>query len=317
MLELGMLGARGDDRLSSGDIRKIEIIRDLAAAGLPLTALAAELKSGRLSLDFMDNPVFDMFSALTDQTFDELSASTRHSSASSVGHPRSHRCGRAQPNRSRGRQRVGRRCPDRRTACERIFACGGRARTAHHGRQPPAPDDGRRGRFPALRDRAGCSTTWCDWRRDRRASRQRDAADRRTVRPRSSRHLPRPAGARLDGEHHAKLGSDLAAAGLYSAMKRPPAVCFLDLTGFTRLTAEQGDEAAAELAHDLAEARATDLHPARRAGGEVAGRWRDVLLPRSWVGRPGRARNGGRGDRGRIATGTRRPGCRAGRDAGR
>jgi len=35
-------------------------------------------------------------------------------------------------------------------------------------------------------------------------------------------------------------------------MKRPAAVCFLDLTGYTRLTAEQGDEAAAELAHNLA-----------------------------------------------------------------
>jgi class 3 adenylate cyclase len=33
---------------------------------------------------------------------------------------------------------------------------------------------------------------------------------------------------------------------------RPPAVCFLDLTGYTRLTEERGDEAAAELAARLA-----------------------------------------------------------------
>ena len=51
-------------------------MRDLSAAGLPLEALAAELKTGRLSLDFLDNPGFDHFSALTDQTFEELSAST-------------------------------------------------------------------------------------------------------------------------------------------------------------------------------------------------------------------------------------------------
>jgi adenylate cyclase len=43
----------------------------------------------------------------------------------------------------------------------------------------------------------------------------------------------------------------LASAGLYTALRRPPAVCFLDITGYTRLTAERGDEAAAELAHTL------------------------------------------------------------------
>ena len=31
----------------------------------------------------------------------------------------------------------------------------------------------------------------------------------------------------------------------------PPAICFLDLTGYTRLTEERGDEAAAELAETM------------------------------------------------------------------
>src|SRR5438876_3766160 len=44
----------------------------------------------------------------------------------------------------------------------------------------------------------------------------------------------------------------LERAGLLSRLHRPPAVCFLDLTGFTRLTEERGDEAAAELAETLA-----------------------------------------------------------------
>jgi hypothetical protein len=34
--------------------------------------------------------------------------------------------------------------------------------------------------------------------------------------------------------------------------ERPPAICFVDLTGYTRFTEEQGDEAAARLAADLA-----------------------------------------------------------------
>jgi adenylate cyclase len=44
----------------------------------------------------------------------------------------------------------------------------------------------------------------------------------------------------------------LERAGLYSRLHRPPAVCFLDITGYTRLTEERGDEAAADLAARLA-----------------------------------------------------------------
>jgi adenylate cyclase len=44
----------------------------------------------------------------------------------------------------------------------------------------------------------------------------------------------------------------LERAGLYRRLERPPAVCFLDITGYTRLTEERGDEAAADLAARLA-----------------------------------------------------------------
>lgn len=44
----------------------------------------------------------------------------------------------------------------------------------------------------------------------------------------------------------------LAEVGVYSRLKRPPAICFLDLTGYTRLIEEHGDSRAAELADELA-----------------------------------------------------------------
>ena len=47
------------------------------------------------------------------------------------------------------------------------------------------------------------------------------------------------------------LETQLAAAGLHSRLEHPPAMCFLDITGYTRLTQEQGDAAAAELAEQL------------------------------------------------------------------
>jgi adenylate cyclase len=44
----------------------------------------------------------------------------------------------------------------------------------------------------------------------------------------------------------------LEGAGLHTRLHRPPAVSFLDVTGYTRLTEERGDEAAVELASRLA-----------------------------------------------------------------
>jgi adenylate cyclase len=44
----------------------------------------------------------------------------------------------------------------------------------------------------------------------------------------------------------------LEAKGLHQRLDTPPCVCFVDLTGFTRLTEEQGDAVAAELAGRLA-----------------------------------------------------------------
>ncbi len=43
----------------------------------------------------------------------------------------------------------------------------------------------------------------------------------------------------------------LEKAGLHHAVVEPPAICFLDLSGYTRLTDEKGDEAAAEIAATL------------------------------------------------------------------
>jgi adenylate cyclase len=48
------------------------------------------------------------------------------------------------------------------------------------------------------------------------------------------------------------LEMQLAAAGLHSRLAHPPAMCFLDITGSTRLTQERGDAAAADLATKLA-----------------------------------------------------------------
>ena len=44
----------------------------------------------------------------------------------------------------------------------------------------------------------------------------------------------------------------MAKAGIDSRLERLPAICFLDITGYTRLTQERGDDAAADLSATLA-----------------------------------------------------------------
>jgi adenylate cyclase len=58
----------------------------------------------------------------------------------------------------------------------------------------------------------------------------------------------------------------LERAGLYRRLHSPPAVSFLDLTGYTRLTEEHGDQAAADLASRL---RSVVRSTALERGGEV------------------------------------------------
>ena len=63
--------------------------------------------------------------------------------------------------------------------------------------------------------------------------------------------------------------SALERAGLFEKVPKPPAICFVDLTGYTRLTEERGDEFAAQVASNLA-SLVEDI--SRRRGGRPI-RW--------------------------------------------
>jgi adenylate cyclase len=66
---------------------------------------------------------------------------------------------------------------------------------------------------------------------------------------------------------HAEIA--LERAGVHRTVATPPTICFIDLTGYTRLTEERGDEAAAHIATDLS---AMIGNLARRHGGRAI-RW--------------------------------------------
>ena len=109
----------------------------------------------------------------------------------------------------------------------------------------------------------------------------------------------------------------LTAAGMLTTPARPPAICFLDITGYTRLTNERGDDAAADLAQGLSTLVQRVRGRPRRAPGEMAGRRRDGLLPRRGTGRGGGAGHGRWRGGGRVAARARGPALRAGPVPGR
>ena len=56
MVELQMIVPRGDGVFTSGDVRKAALLAGLGAGGLPLEAIAAEIRGGRLSARLHGRP---------------------------------------------------------------------------------------------------------------------------------------------------------------------------------------------------------------------------------------------------------------------
>jgi hypothetical protein len=66
----------------------------------------------------------------------------------------------------------------------------------------------------------------------------------------------------------------LEEAGAIARPDRVPAMCFVDLAGYTRLTEEQGDQAAAELASRASQPRSACSRPGGRDAQPHTGlRW--------------------------------------------
>jgi adenylate cyclase len=76
LVGMAILAPDADGRFSEGDVRRIGVAYRLEAAGIPLDLLADALRSGDLTLGFMDDASYGVFSSLTSETFEELSART-------------------------------------------------------------------------------------------------------------------------------------------------------------------------------------------------------------------------------------------------
>ena len=69
LVELGVAPAGQGGGFSEGDVRRVRLMQTRERAGVPLEEVAAAIRRGDLSLDFMDMSHYGRLSSLTDVTF--------------------------------------------------------------------------------------------------------------------------------------------------------------------------------------------------------------------------------------------------------
>ena len=251
LVELGVLTPDADGRFSEGDVRRVGLVQGLVAASIPLDLLASALRSGDLSFDFVDDPAYSVFASFTGETFEELSART----------------GVPPPLLMAMREATGSATPDpsSRVREDEMSIVPLLEFALAHGFREIAVERNLRVMGDSLRritENAGDI-----WRSE--VTDPMFAAGYSAQEVGSASNEVSGAWRALDQQallaiYRAQLvhvwtaniiaGVEglLARAGLHSRLAHPPAMCFLDITGYTRLTQERGDAAAADLATRLA-----------------------------------------------------------------
>jgi adenylate cyclase len=247
MIDLGILHAVEGDRFTSGEVRKAGLVHSMMEAGLPIEGLARVVTTGTFGLEFMDTPAYERFSMLSDTTFAQMSER--------AGVPVEllmlirEATGGAQPNPD-VRLREGELdiVPYVAAYFEAGFAAGLERILRVQG--------------DSLRKIAETEAEW--WRSDviipaLAAGKTGAELANAELSDKLAVHIE-PALVANYRAHQVRewtrnivegFETVLAEAGLHGRVDRPPAMCFLDITGYTRLTDERGDEAAAALAVQL------------------------------------------------------------------
>ena len=270
LVELGILTPGTGDAVSPGDVLRARWVQSLERAGVPLEGMAAAVRDGVLSLSFMDATAFDRFTGLSDTTFHQLSERTGISMdllkvvREAVGF--------AEPR------------PEDHVREDELSVVPAIELLLSTGIRPAVIDRWLRAWADSLRRVAETEADWWKTEVEQRLLEggMTEAQMLEAQADLGSRMAPLSEQALLaiyhgQQEHAWRQGfvenveSALERAGLYSRLHRPPAISFLDITGYTRLTEERGDEAAADLAARLATL-------VRRSSQEHGGR------PVKWLG---------------------------------
>jgi class 3 adenylate cyclase len=264
LVDLGVLDREQAGRFSPGDVRRVAMVKSLEDAGIPLDGVAAAIARGAISLAFLDAAAYERFAALAPETFRQVSERT--------GIPLDllmavrEAIGMAQPSPDdRLREDEMEIVPHlelqvslgfRQIAIERLLRVQGestRRITEQEGAWwyseviAPAMAAGRGAEEIGNADLA---------------NRNAPLAERAVLAMYHAQQARAWTANLIEG-----FEVLLAEAGLHSRLERPPAICFLDVTGYTRLTQERGDDAAADLAATLA--RLVERSSVRRGGKPI------------------------------------------------
>jgi adenylate cyclase len=240
----------GSAPFSGGDLRRVRFVQGLEQGGIPLEAVGSAVQGGELSFDFFDASFWDRFGGLAAKTYRELSAETGLSLdllqaiRESMGFARPGPDDRVREDEFDGVALV-----------RAIIAAGAdpvamerHVRTWGESVRRIAEADGSFYRSQIMEPLIRSGLNWSE------IIRLGTEASTMFV------PLLDPA---LLSMYHAQsehtwmanvveaVEATLEKAGLHRSVSHPPAMCFLDLSGYTRLTEERGDEAAAEMSATL------------------------------------------------------------------
>ncbi|MFL5757828.1 MAG: adenylate/guanylate cyclase domain-containing protein [Chloroflexota bacterium] len=248
LAELGILTNRSaaPDSL----VRQVKVIQNLERAGLPREALAEAIRRGELSLAFVDQPSYNVFASFESETFREVAARTGVPVETLLV--------------IREAMGFSPAAPDDHIRTDELEVLPALETQIGAGVRPAAIERWLRVFGDSLRRMADTESDW--WRTDvleplfRSGHRAADIGD---MTAEIAGRLTLVSDAALLALYHGQqahawmrnifegVEAALGTAGLHTRQEHVPAICFLDLTGYTRLTEQRGDAAAAELAHRL------------------------------------------------------------------
>lgn len=249
LVELDVVEPGKGDRFGEGAVRRLGLVASLLAGGIPASAIAEEIRAGRFALDFLDNPSFGTFTAVSGVSFEEVAAerhipvevllAIRESIGSAVATPgvlmldvELQIVPMIEALLASGYT------PD---AVERLVRVLGDSLRRY---VLAGAESFRRYVIEPL----GAAASGPE------IGAAAEAASERVSGPIEDA-LVAMYRAQLRNAYTSNIvqgiTAQIAASGNVGSQERSPAMCFLDITGFTRLTSERGDTAAADLADVL------------------------------------------------------------------
>lgn len=249
LVEIGILAPDEPGVFSAGDVRRAGFSRALESAGIPLEAVGHAVVQGTLTLDFFDSAAYERFAELTDETFQH--ASTRTGIPIELLMTVREAIGMAQPSPEdllrEDEQRI---LPFielqlsegfRPSAIERLLRVYGDSTR----RITDQEDSWWRSEViePVIAAGGGPDEVG-----NADLSTRLAPLAEQTFTAMYHAHQMRGWTSNIVDAFEVMMER----AGIRSRLERLPAICFLDISGYTRLTQEQGDDAAAEVAASVA-----------------------------------------------------------------